>query len=366
MILLPYLDTENKLCDGVYIKALSFCKKNYHNGKCQLFYKEVIDKEDGFYKCPYGLSVCVKCINNEKFVFTSFRENETYMRKNKKFLYETEYNPVLSKEQINTLINNSINEEISNKKIEKKQSSIDSMFHEVSKLNAQMKEHCETLFSNYAEKTDLYQLSPEEYTKLFDKIKTLYVMSTIISTRYSLYSYERNPEVLTSGYPIDINIYKKFDKCRRVLKNYQKKNVPINFEGQSYKGIKAYPSFEMIPFLLLENALKYSVVDAEVKVNFSSSNDNYLTIKIESYGPYCNQSEITHITEKGYRGKNAQKKSDGNGIGLYFAKTLCDIHHIRLSFVSDSQNQKEPNGIMYAPFIATLQFVGVFDMNENE
>ena len=365
MILLPYLNTENKLCDGSYIKALSFCKKNYHNGRCQLFYKEVVNKKDGFYKCPYGLSACVKCIDSEKFVFTSFRENETYVRKNKKFLYETEYNPVLSTDQINILIKNSINGKLSNKKIEEKQNTIDSMFHEIKKLNAQMKEHCDSLLSNYAEKNDVYQLTPDEYTKLFDKIKTLYVISTMINTRYSLYSYERDSDVLTQGNFIDINIYKKFDKCRRVLKNYQKKNVPISFEGQSYKGMKAYPSFEMIPFLLLENAFKYSAADAEIKVNFSSFSGG-LTIKIESYGPYCNQSEIPHITEKGYRGKNAQKKSDGNGIGLYFVKTLCDIHHITLSFVSDPQKQKEYNGIRYAPFIATLQFAEVFDMNENE
>lgn len=199
MTLLPYLDSESRLCDGFYIKALSFCKKNCRNGKCQLFYKEVHNKEAGFYKCPYGLSVCVKCINGEKFVFTSFRESETYVRKNKRFLHESEYNPVLSKEQINALIYNSINEKLSDKNIEEKQNTIDSMFHEIKKLNAQMKEHCDSLLSNYAEKNDVYQLTPDEFTRLFDRIKTLYVISTMINTRYSLYSYERNSSVLTQG-----------------------------------------------------------------------------------------------------------------------------------------------------------------------
>lgn len=366
MILLPYLDMKNKLHDGSYVKALTFCKKNYDSGKCKAFYTEITSKGNGFYKCPYGLSACVKDIGDEKIIFMSFRAIGTYTRKNKKFLHEDVYNPILSKEQTEVLIDNSLKERSLYKEIEEKQVSIDSMFHEIRKLNAQIREHCESLFFNYADKNDVYQLTQDEYTKLFEKINTLYVISSMISTRYSLYGYERNPIELTQGNPININVYKKFDKCRRVLKNYQRKNIFINFLGQSYKEIKAYPSFEMIPFLLLENAIKYSIADSDnndIKVNFSSEQNGELTIEIESYGPYCEQTEIEHIIEKGYRGKNAKKSSDGNGIGLYFIKTLCDIHNIELSFKSDTQKQKDCNGIAYAPFTVSLK---IFDMTENE
>ena len=365
MSLLPYLDSNKKIIDGSYIKALSFCKENCQSDKCKNFYESlVIQQKEGFYKCPFGLSVCYKKMNDEHKIFVSFRENSTYTKKNRRFLQETVYNPALTKDQIENLINTSLNVDISDKQAKDTQNSVDSMVHELRKLNAQIKEHCDSLFSSYGDKDDLYQLSPDEYTKLFDRIKTLYVISTMINTRYSLYSYENNPDVLTLSSPINTNIYKKFDKCRKVLKNYQKKNIFISFTGTSYKFFKAYPSFEMIPFLLLENAAKYSQNNTEVNVSFLPDQSSLL-IKIESFSPYCSREELNKISERGFRGKNAGRTNDGSGIGLYFVKILCELHDITLSFDSDSNNIKTVNGVPYSLFTVTLEFHNVYDMEDS-
>ena len=364
MSLIPYLDSAKNIVDGTFIKALHFCKENCQKEKCKGFYEGLfLNADNGFYKCPYGLSVYLKKINDEKRIFVSFREQNTYVKKNKRFLKEKVYNPVLEKDQIEALINSSINNDIINKQVSETQNSVDSMLHELRKLNAQIKEHCDSLFSNYGDKDDLYTLPPDEYTKLFDRLKTLYVISTMINTRYSLYSYEKNPDILTLSMPININIYKKFDKCRKVLKNYQKRNIFINFSGTAYKMFKAYSSFEMIPFLLLENAVKYSVNDSEVNVLFESQISK-LIIRIESFSPYCSREELEKITERGFRGKNAQKTNDGSGIGLYFVKILCDLHNIAISFDSDCNNIKKVDGVAYSIFKVELEFNNVFDIED--
>lgn len=366
MSLIPYLDSTKKIVDGTYIKALNFCKENCQKERCQKFYDTLLQSSNnGFYKCPYGLSVYLKKINDEKRVFVSFREQNTYVKKNKRFLKEKVYNPVLEKEQIEALINTSINNDITNKQVSEIQNSVDSMLHELRKLNAQIKEHCDSLFSNYGDKDDLYTLPPDEYTKLFDRLKTLYVISTMINTRYSLYSYEKDPDILTLSMPINTNIYKKFDKCRKVLKNYQKRNVFINLSGTSYKVFKAYPPFEMIPFLLMENAVKYSLNDSEVNVFFESQAST-LKIRIESFSPYCSNEDLSKITERGFRGKNAKKTTDGSGIGLYFVKILCDLHNISISFTSDSNNIKTIECVPYSIFSVSLDFHNVFDKDNSD
>lgn len=366
MHLVPHLNEKNELFDGTYIKALSLCKKNCQSNRCQSFYQSLKSEcKDGFHTCPFGLSTFVKNVNGKKIIFTSFREENTYTRKNKTFSGDKAYNPVLSKEQIYSLINCTLNESLLEKKLEESHQSIDTAFHEVKKLNAKLKEHCDAIFSYYGDKTDVYALSPGEYSNLFDRIKTLYVICTMIDARYSMYGYELNNHGLIQGNPINTNIYKKFDKCQKILKNYQKKNVPISLSGSSFMGIKAYPSFEMIPFLLLENALKYSKEGEKVTISFSSTNEK-LSVTIHSISPFCSAEELAHITDKGFRGENAKKKADGSGIGLFFTSKLCEIHSIKISFKSDPSTKKIDSGIVYADFTVTLEFDNIFDMSDDE
>lgn len=48
-------------------------------------------------------------------------------------------------------------------------------------------------------------------------------------------------------------------------------------------------------------------------------------MKISDYGPGVPKDELELITNKFYRGKSwAESKADGNGLGLYIAKTLME------------------------------------------
>lgn len=364
MYILPAIDENYIIKDGVLIKALSFCKKNCtSNEKCKRHYIEMANgNKTGFVPCPYGLVSYTEFNSKQKrIIYTGFRIKEYYDKKSKRFQNDNVYNPILPKSQFTELIDYSNNIEGEAVKLKEKQQSIELMAHEVKKLNGQIKEHCDLIFTSYFDKQDdVYSLTPPEYLALFAKIKTLYLISSMVSSQYTLYDYERNPDCIKSEALVKISVYKKFDKCKRILNNYKKKGISIVFEGSSYKYIKANTSFELIPLLLLENALKYSPKESEIKVIFLAGSNN-LHIDIESFGPYCSEDEIKRIFDKGTRGSNAAKVADGNGIGLYFVKLLCDFHEIEISAYSSSKTEKDQRGILNSKFVVSLEFKKVFD-----
>lgn len=346
---------------GTYIMPLAFCCNNCHKGKCKDFYRDILQKEKNrFYTCPYGLSVY---LSSSGTIFSCMRERSTYKKDKAKNIQtdEIKYNPVLDAQQLLILIEAFATDTETKKLLDEKRAAIDSIAHEVKQLNAQIKDHSDLILQTYRLDENDVQLTPEDIAELQEKIRTIYVSSSMIASRFSLYDYEKSPQALTQGKPYTCNVYGKFDKLRRILKGYMRKSTTINITGGSYRQILAYPSFEMVPLLLLENAVKYSYGHGnEVVIKFSEECEGKLIVSISSYSPYCSKDELLHIFDKGFRGKNARKISDGSGIGLYFVKMLCDLHKIQISAESDSSRVADISGVAYAPFQYTLVFNDTF------
>lgn len=66
----------------------------------------------------------------------------------------------------------------------------------------------------------------------------------------SFYDYEKDPNSLISDSYCNINIHGKFMKCTKILENYKESNAHISFYGETHKHMKAYSSFDSIPFLI--------------------------------------------------------------------------------------------------------------------
>lgn len=346
---------------GKYIIPLSFCCTNCCKGKCNEFYKNIRQREKNrFYTCPYGMSVY---LSSSGTVFSCMRERNSYQKDKAKAIphEEKNYNPLLDAQQLLTLIDASTLNFEFEKSLNEKRASLDSISHEVKQLNAQIKDHSDTILQTYKLDQDDVQLSASDIVALQEKIRTIYFSSSMIASRFSLYDYEKSPQALTQGKAYTCNVYGKFDKIRRILKGYMRKSTVVSINSGSFLHITAYPSFEMVPLLLLENSVKYSYGhNDEVSINFREEPNQKLVVTISSYSPYCSKEESTQIFEKGFRGKNAKKISDGSGIGLYFVKILCDLHNIEISAESDSKCITEISGVAYAPFKYTLIFNNTF------
>jgi signal transduction histidine kinase len=360
MRFISQIDETGSLQEGEYIKPPEYCVKNHCKNKCNSFYEGIKSQEkECFYTCPMGMSVYI-AKNGE--IFTCMRERGSYDKIKAKPLSNYEerfYNPILAAEQLKYLIATTLDLNKEYDLIKEKRALLDSLTHEVRQLNAQIKAKSDSILTTYRLNDDNVNLTASDYIDLQNSIRTIFAGSSIIASRFSLYDYEKNPQALTNSPRTNCVVYKVFDKMGKILKNYQNRNVPIVIEGNSYDEMGVYPLFEMIPFSIVENAVKYTYTCGSnnvVKIVFGYTSDYKLKVTVNSYGPYCSEEESQKIFDKGYRGKNAQRVSAGSGIGLFFVKMLCDAHNISISAKSDNRYVTQISGVAHAPFVVTLIF----------
>lgn len=176
----------------------------------------------------------------------------------------------------------------------------------------------------------------------------------LLSTRLAFVDYETNPEVLRREAVHQAKVYSKFDKAKLVLiTESRQQQVPIRLSGSSHRTIDAYPSFDTLPFLLIENALKYAPTGTEVNIAFEEYNGD-LYVYVQSIGPVVEVEEKELLFDKHFRGKNAIAcQSMGNGFGLYFSDVLASLHGIGLN-VSCGEELYKVNGIPFGKFEVML------------
>ena len=182
-------------------------------------------------------------------------------------------------------------------------------------------------------------------------------LSQLFRTRLDFIDVELNPDAIGQMEIGSISIYGKFDKARKMLNSAargRKVKIVIVTEEVIKREIEAYSIIDIMPYMLLDNAVKYSPERNEVNVEFQYY-ESCTEIKIESFGPWVSDEEIPKIIDKHYRGENALKseKVVGRGLGLYFVKYICDLHDITIRFSSDTPSVKV-GGVPYSIFTVTL------------
>ena len=194
-----------------------------------------------------------------------------------------------------------------------------------------------------------------DYETALQTLKNAQVSSFMISSRFSYFDSVLNP-TLSKGSFYPAVIFKKFDKMRKLLKGYLRKNVWISVlsPNQSTYKYSINSTFETLLFILLENAIKYSPPNNPVEVVFEEK-AQFLDVTIKSIGPYCDENEIVHLCDKGFRGENARLAQEiGQGFGLSFAEKICSSHNIGLDF--QSTYLKKDHGVKYGTFYVKLHF----------
>ena len=352
MSLLPLYSDDYKIIDGTLFHVLPFCISHCNNKKCKAFYEELKSKPAGFYSCPYGLSTYTYNSSDQKLIFTGLKIRGYYNKDKAKVTINEKpvvYNPIINIEQCIALVQEMIDTMDEKQKAIAQLSAINDLLHETRTLNAQTKSSIDLLFDKYGDEENI------PVDKLIETIKNAQVGSYLISNRFSYFDSILNPELQT-GDPFPANVFRKFDKMRKLLKGYMQKDVRINLYSpiQSEFRYKIHPTFETLLFILLENAIKYSPEGEIVDISLNESNDN-LDVTIKSIGPYCDENEILHLCDKGFRSENAiLYRNKGQGFGLNFAKKICDMHDIGLSF--ESIYSHKSYGVKYGTFKILLHF----------
>lgn len=109
---------------------------------------------------------------------------------------------------------------------------------------------------------------------------------------------------------------------------YQKwsdKNLEISFEGEDVIINANKEMLGQVWINLLDNAIKFSPEDKEIKLNISEDNDN-IYIYIENYSTACSEEQISRIFDKFYQGDKSHY-TNGNGLGLPMVKRIVELHN---------------------------------------
>lgn len=335
------------LTDGLWVKCPTFCSKTKQY-RCAEFYKSIVNKP-GPHTCPHGFSSYVTTDSDTVIIYSGIRISSFYDRKKTRINIKTDYVPQFNLSNFERIIQeiNSVNYALQQKtksfeniedRNELNAQFINTEIHEIRKLNSQIKAQSEEL----SKALDNFSDIPVPVKELQ---KNLYFTSSLISLRLDAYDFHVNPSLILDGKPKPIPIFRKFDKVSRCLYVQQKReHKRIRFDGLSNCQLQGYDIFEMLPFVLLDNALKFSPPDDDIHVTFFEKPPN-LTVTVFSTGPPLDKGEETKVFEASYRGKYASKYASGSGLGLTIAKKICDLHNISIFVKSDGNK-----------FLVTLQF----------
>lgn len=216
--------------------------------------------------------------------------------------------------------------------------------HEIRRFSAQLSKFCERIIRDTQDNNNLHQAA-----------LSAFYTAGMISSRLAYSDIELNPRAIESQTPLRSGIFKKFDKAKRILAEEAKsREVAVNLIGESRTEIDALPVFELLPFVILENAIKYSPRNQSVDIDFESYAGKQL-VTVKSYGPDVTDEELPRLFDKGFRGA-LTKTMPGEGLGLFLAKRVCDFHDIFIRAEVRNKNKYRFNGICYSEFLVEIRF----------
>ncbi|WP_026019928.1 sensor histidine kinase [Komagataeibacter europaeus] len=221
---------------------------------------------------------------------------------------------------------------------------LNSTLHEVRRFSAQLSKFSERLCRE------------TEGLPINQTATSIYFTAGMISSRLAYTDIELNPRAIENQTTIRSGIFKKFDKARRILAEEARNNdVTITLDGECFVEIEALPIFELLPFVLIENAIKYPPKNQNISVKFDHTKIGKVIVTISSIGPYISKGEILNVFDKGFRGKSVENMP-GQGLGLFLAKQVCDFHDFRIKAESDQRTICKINNIDYSNFKISLEY----------
>lgn len=221
---------------------------------------------------------------------------------------------------------------------------LNNTLHEIRRFSAQLSKFCEKI------SRDTISLPNLNQTAL-----SAFYTAGMISSRLAYTDIELNPKAIESQTPIRSGIFKKFDKAKRILAEEAKnKGVNVNLIGESRVEIETLPVFELLPFVIIENAIKYSPKNQAVDIVFEYYSGRQI-VTINSQGPDVAEDELPRIFEKGFRGAST-KTMPGEGLGLFLAKRVCEFHGISIRADVRNRGAYALGGIGYCEFLIKINF----------
>lgn len=177
--------------------------------------------------------------------------------------------------------------------------------------------------------------------------KSVVLLSELLRGRVDFMDFIANPSTQNVSRN-DIAVYRKFDKvqrCFRVTAN--KRGIEMELNGTSTKTINGPPIFDVVPYLLIDNAVKYSPDKRPIKI-ICNDTTHKIVCSVTSVGPQISNSELKTIFLPGRRGENAiRSKKEGSGLGLSVLRKIVEDVFTGTITVTQSDPIETFNNIAY-------------------
>lgn len=167
------------------------------------------------------------------------------------------------------------------------------------------------------------QLGQGDIFEASKRIQTVLAAQGILKMRTDALDFAGN--VLDSSGTSTIHIFRKIDKVQRCYKSLAtSQGKSVSLSGNSYRKALGHDVFELVPYSLIDNAVKYSPIGYDINVHVSDS-ENFTQFEVRSYGPRILDTEREAIFEQHVRGMAAvESKTPGTGLGLNMAKRIIE------------------------------------------
>ena len=167
----------------------------------------------------------------------------------------------------------------------------------------------------------------------------------LLRSRFSMASIVANPKAAKYGQLRPGPIHRICFKIVQLFSEQAEgKRVGLRMVGVSENRPNVFESFETIPMVLVDNAIKYSEVGTDILVRVEDSGAGCI-LSVESTGPLVPDAAKAHLFERGYRAPGAVRSgTGGSGLGLYIAQVVAQVHETEVVYTGLRQHALSASG----------------------
>lgn len=317
---IKYDKSTNTITNEANKKIPSFCLECIKDKtkKCQNYYNEIFKSgKDGLHICPYGFYSYYKKNNIYTSIILKEKDNRKLMQTLKIRKEKITDFDLYTEEQLNDIMQDF--DDLYTQNIE-----LRDCMHDLRNMGGYFNSMSETIELKYPELQEKY-----------DDIKAMLALYDLINYRLNVYygvNESDNKRFRGQLYPIL--------KKMQIMTSYQakKKKINVNLSHKQENYLILSNNIYLVMFILLENAIKHSLHNSEILIEFIETKDKTI-FSISNRSPLIEENEVAKLFERGYRGKNAISK--GTGIGLSIAKEILKKHEYMYNIKIDNLNNNE-------------------------
>jgi signal transduction histidine kinase len=309
--LFPIYDPQGStLRDGSLVPITKFCKNAFlTKEECARHYEVLASSPSGYYQCPFGLTSRSFEFENRKLVTTGVvafpRFNTSEERRLAKLYPDIKVARRTIEDSISFF---ALLEQHRADVIEEASKVLPQAFHELRKLNGAILQHAESEINERGESRNL---------------KSIKAAAEFMRNNFDILEALSNIEGI-KALPNDSTI-NLFDLVFKVKKIFQEKTdakgMSIHLFGERPIIVGSWKSFQIIPAVLLENAIKYGKKNTNIRAETSAAN-GLATLCVE------NQTEGSIDPDRCFdRGVRFSQGVEGGGFGLFLAREVVTCHH---------------------------------------